>query len=177
MNTEIEFIRSVFTSPMLPFILAVVLSVLSLILIVVFTAKVRLDWQINSWPTTPGKIESSQLHKAWVRQGTTHSHRNVEVYQPLIRYSYNVQGALLEGDTIGNRATYTEQNSWGPKRFVSRFPVGATVPVYYNPDSPAEAVLEKTLLVNAFGLFVGFGVAFLALCAAGFWIFDLIVGH
>lgn len=173
----VSFLLSVLASPLLPFILTLTLGLLSLILILVFGSKVQLDRQISSWPSTPGKIETAQVHKTVVQRGTVGSYRNATVYIPKIQYTYTIQGALFHGDTIGNRPSYSDMGNSGAKRLVGRFPAGATVPVYYNPEAHTQAVLEKTLLPNLFGLFLGFGVAGLALVLAGFGIYELIFWH
>jgi hypothetical protein len=172
-----EFLTSVFSSPLPLIILTVLLSVLSLILILVFGSKLQLDRQISGWPNTPGKIETAHVHKAVVQSGPSTATRNSTIYVPKIHYSYTVQGTLYQSDIIGNRPSYSDMGNGGAKRFIGHFAAGKTVPVYYNPADPGQAVLEKTLLSNLFGLFFGFVVGGLALCVVGWGLYSWLFAH
>ena len=55
---------------------------------------------------------------------------------PHVKYDYTVEGKQYSSD----RLTYASSADL-PKHFLHEFPVGATVPVYYDPASPQTSVL------------------------------------
>ena len=55
---------------------------------------------------------------------------------PHVKYDYTVEGKQYSSD----RLTYASSEEL-PKHFLDEFPVGATVPVYYDPASPQTSVL------------------------------------
>ncbi|NPC69526.1 DUF3592 domain-containing protein [Corallococcus exiguus] len=75
------------------------------------------------------------------------------------RYAYEVKGQSYVGDTLSNSPP-REYRLWSPQpgpeltQYLARYPVGATVPVHYDPRSPARSVLE----VNT-GAALGFTLA------------------
>jgi hypothetical protein len=58
------------------------------------------------------------------------------------------------------------------KEMLARYPVGASVPAYYNPEDPTESVLERDPppFLRALWIFVG---VLTALVIAGAWWFLL----
>lgn len=86
----------------------------------------------KQWPFTMGIVLSSAVEK--------HRYRRRDVNHAIVRYSYRV----------GERTYQNAKVSLGPpasgreaKKVVARYPVGAQVMVFYNPQDPTEAVLEK----------------------------------
>ena len=80
-----------------------------------------------SWPTTTGKINGSGIKKVMFRR------------QPLITYSYSVNGAPYTSQRVSFAGGYK------PKEvdpILARYPVGSDVTVAYDPQKPAEATLE-----------------------------------
>ncbi|HVF72946.1 MAG TPA: DUF3592 domain-containing protein [Chthoniobacterales bacterium] len=86
------------------------------------------------WPSTPGKITSSQL----MAGGT----RSKPWYKPQVTYTFAVNGQAYTGENVffGN----ARSNSSGkPQAVVDRYREGAEVEVFYNPHQPQQAVLER----------------------------------
>ena len=123
----------------------------------------------RSWPTADGKITSSQVVKKVERYTDSNNRRrNRTIYEAQVRYDYKVGGRSL----IGSRVTMADSGSSSEsraKKIIKRYPPGSACTVYYNPDKPAEAVLEAgitfgTLMIPAIGvLFTVFGFAILFL--------------
>jgi hypothetical protein len=93
-------------------------------------------WHVRAlaFPTTPGTvIESRIVENVNDRDSTSH--------KPLIRYRYSVARNEYVGDTTRVMAT-TLGGERDARRQVARYPVGARVAVYYDPDRPSESVLE-----------------------------------
>ena len=59
---------------------------------------------------------------------------------PVIQYSYQVGGQAYQSNKY---APGPEIGGTGAHKIVARYPVGAQVMVFYNPQNPAEAVLER----------------------------------
>ncbi len=117
-----------------------------------------------SWPTTSGRVLSSQLRKSW-------SPRGGWSYEPQVTYEYTVDGRPpLHGTTIRFGATdyLVERDA---RQVVARYPVGATVPIHYDPHNPQRSTLEpgvrqraRVLIGAAAGLASAIaGVAFIVL--------------
>jgi len=91
----------------------------------------------QSWTPTTGKVLKSRVEV----MGGKYTH-----VKPRVIYEYEVNGQTYQNDLIkasdkilviqtrGSRAAYDT---------IDRYPEGATVAVYYNPQNPAQAVLER----------------------------------
>ena len=60
---------------------------------------------------------------------------------PAVTYSFSNGRSTFKGDRIG--ITDPPRNGAAVASILSRFPVGATVPVYYDPNNPGRAVLDR----------------------------------
>ena len=89
----------------------------------------------RSWPSVSGRVTESTLDVE-THVGKTDS------YMPRIRYEYTIKGQTYESSPL---------NFWGSmggsrsvaERTTARYPTGAKVTVYYNPEMPSEAVLDR----------------------------------
>jgi len=90
----------------------------------------------NNWPSVEGEIVSSSI-------GTRKGGEGGIYYEPLITYSYNVEGRDYQGNRvfIGHDLAYDFGKKWTEEK-VSNYPIGTNMAVYYDPDSPELAVLE-----------------------------------
>ncbi len=127
------------------------LAGLGLILVAVFD--LRKANRAKTWPTAEGKILSSSLREKTDSDGTS--------YEVAILYEYSVNGVAHRSDAWRIRpgsSSFTKSANAA----VARYPVGAVVPVYFNPEDPADALLEpgKISWSVLFGglAFVGSGV-------------------
>jgi hypothetical protein len=77
-----------------------------------------------------------------VKKSTTEYRSSEESgsYYPVVHYSYQVGGKPYEGFRI---APGGEVGGVGAGKVAARYPVGAHVKVFYNPQNPSEAFLEK----------------------------------
>jgi hypothetical protein len=92
----------------------------------------------RTWPTTKGKVLSSDIERAY-------AFRTGDVYTPIVRYEYAVGGRRYESDVVAFGMT-----SLKPRRkaeaYLAGRAVGAAVTVHYNPDDPAAATLDTSSL-------------------------------
>ena len=105
-----------------------------LVLLVVRRRRSALSRASRSWPTVSGTVLASEVR----RYGVTESAGRR--YYPAVTYRYEVDGRTYSGkrmyfDEVGS----TE--SWAAE-LARKYPVGSTVPVYYDPASPERALLE-----------------------------------
>jgi hypothetical protein len=107
---------------------------LTLIFLIVFPFALYKAWKnvqtakasVN-WPTTTGRITGSDIKKVMFRR------------QPLITYSYSVNGAPFTSQRVSFAGGYK------PKEVdpvLNRYPVGSEVTIAHDPRNPAEATLE-----------------------------------
>jgi hypothetical protein len=84
-----------------------------------------------------------------------------------VLYDYTVDGARYEGSRVGfrDRAYIRKQSA---QALADRFPPNTTVPAFYDPEKPAEAVLVREypdsvlLVVCGIGLLILAGVILVA---------------
>ena len=83
------------------------------------------------WPHTAGKVVRSGLETD-------------DGYQVFVTYQYTVNGTGYSSRQVqfGTPTTYLRKPS--AEAAVSRYPADARLTVYYNPENPAEAVLDRT---------------------------------
>ena len=86
---------------------------------------------VSQWPSTMGSVIMSTLDRRSSDDGYTD--------YPLVQYSYQVGGQAYQGMKI---APGPEVGGTGAGKVVARYPAGAQVMVFYNPQNPSEAVLE-----------------------------------
>lgn len=90
------------------------------------------------WPTASGTIVSSALEKS-----PEHKRR----YRAAVQYRYRVGGKDYEASRVfwgGNEGRQKHMTS-----VVASYPAGNTVPVHYDPQNPAEAVIDPTQNVGS----------------------------
>jgi hypothetical protein len=86
---------------------------------------------VSQWPSTMGTVHASYLERRSSSDGYTN--------YPVVQYSYQVSGQAYQGMKI---APGPEVGGTGAGRVVARYPAGAQVMVFYNPQKPSDAVLE-----------------------------------
>jgi hypothetical protein len=87
---------------------------------------------VSQWPSTLGTVNASYLER---RSSGDSGSTNY----PVVQYSYQVSGQAYQGTKI---APGPEVGGTGAGRVVERYPAGAQVMVFYNPQNPSDAVLE-----------------------------------
>jgi hypothetical protein len=87
---------------------------------------------VPQWPSTLGTVNLSTLE-------SRHSSEGGWTNYPVVHYSYQVSGQSFQGQRI---APGPEVGGTGAGKVVGRYPAGAQVIVFYNPQNPSEAVLE-----------------------------------
>lgn len=86
--------------------------------------------QQASWPSTLGVITESRMERVSVGSGGSED-------KPVIGYQYQVGGITF--------ASYRVKAGFlpGGQTLLNRYPVGRQVEVFFNPQNPKDAVLER----------------------------------
>ena len=88
---------------------------------------------IRGWSTTMGSVSNSYLQRRRTSKGGS-------VNYPVVQYSYQVGGQTYQGTRI---APGMEVGGSGAGKVIARYPIGAQVMVFYDPQKPSDAVLER----------------------------------
>jgi Protein of unknown function (DUF3592) len=107
---------------------------LTLIFLIVFPFALYKAWKnvqmakasVN-WPTTTGKISTSEIKKVMFRR------------QPQITYTYSVNDKPYTSQRVSFAGGYKPKDV---DPTLARYPVGSDVTVAHDPQNPAEATLE-----------------------------------
>lgn len=113
-----------------------------------------------SWPSTTGTIHSSTVRR---NSSTDEDGHTSYTFSPIVEYDYLVNGQAYKGKTIHYGITPSPSMATAQKE-VDRFAPGMQVTVFYNPEKPNEAVLEKKEVKSKVGLILGMVFMALTLC-------------
>lgn len=101
--------------------------------------------QAASWPEVTGRIISSQVtHDTRTQTDSTGRETKTKVYEPRIRYSYDIGDMTYTCERVAYRNTHSPIKA-KVQDIIDRYPAGAEVTVWYNPKNPLDAVLERSL--------------------------------
>jgi len=88
--------------------------------------------QASAWPSTMGTVTLSTIEVRRSSEGSSS--------YPVVHYAYQVMGQPYQGHKV---MPGPEVGGTGAHKVVARYPIGAQVMVYYNPQNPSEALLER----------------------------------
>ena len=90
----------------------------------------------QTWLNTTGTILMSSVQSSY--SGRSHS------TYPAVVYAYSVNGQSYQSQRIKAGEQFLNVRVAGQAQAtVARYPIGASVTVYYNPSNPAESALER----------------------------------
>jgi len=113
-----------------------------------------------SWPSTPGTITASSVRE---NSSTDEDGHVSYTYSPVVEYDFTVNNQNYKGKRI-NYGVSASSSYEKARQETDRFNPGMQVTVYYNPEKPGEAVLEKKVVKSKGGLILGIVFMVLALC-------------
>jgi len=94
----------------------------------------------QSWPTVAGMVTESEVKVTEQTSGSGMDAEQTTHYKPVVKYQYSVEGMEFTGSRIAFGAMNSAHSA--ANAVVARYPAGASVTVRYDPEKPAEAVLE-----------------------------------
>jgi hypothetical protein len=123
------------TSPLLIVILILLFMLLvnALLLALIFYTQRKAE-RARRWPSTNGLIMSSSVESPAGRPD------QAPAQYPAVSYAYQVGGQAFQGERI---APGPETSGSDAHRRAAPYIAGAAVTVFYNPQNPAESVLEQ----------------------------------
>ena len=123
MNTELLLVVG---------IIGFVFLILNVVFILILFFMRRRMAVVSQWPSTMGTVSTSYLERRYSSDSGSTNY-------PVVHYSYQVGGQAYQGMKI---APGPDVGGTGAGKVVDRYPVGAQVMVFYNPQNPSDAVLE-----------------------------------
>ncbi len=121
----------------------------------------------KNWLSTSGKIVSSELD---AQTTTDEDGYQTTTYFANILFQYQVSDKVFDCDCINFDYGIRTSNMRIQQSIVEQYPVGRQVTVYYDPDDPQQAVLEKrvngvftTIMVSAVFILIGVVLAVVSL--------------
>lgn len=93
----------------------------------------------RDWLTTDGQIVESRVEQKNLGSGD----RPGILFAPRIAYEYSVNGHTHQSERVAFSAVVWSLAPQAAQTKCARYPSGAQVTVYYNPERPEEAVLER----------------------------------
>lgn len=113
-----------------------------------------------SWPSVPGTITASAVRE---NSSTDEDGHESTTYSPAVEYEYLVNNQAYKGKRI-NYGVGSSSNRAAAQKEVDRFLPGMAVTVYYNPEKPGEAVLDRKIVSSKAGLIIGIVFLVLTVC-------------
>ena len=114
-------------------IIGFVLLILNTIFLAIIYFMRRKMAAVSQWPSTMGTVVMSRIEQRSSSEGGYTDY-------PVVQYSYQVGGQAFQSLKL---APGPEVGGTGARKVVARYPAGAQVMVFYNPQNPSEAVLER----------------------------------
>lgn len=143
-----------------------IFCLIALLLAVIGWFQARGARAAKKWNSTQGQVMESSVEQYSYRDGEGGSSI---AYRPHIIYSYRVNGREYVGERLNfGSGFHTSIRSMATNK-ANQFPNGANVAVYYNPQDPNDAALEKTSPASRV-LYIVAGImaaVALATCAGG----------
>ncbi len=134
--------------------LAILVCGLGVFLILMGFLSLQQGRQVKSWKLVPGRITRSALEEKRVETSHEDGVKRTEVgYAPMVEYEYQVEGQSITGRRINLVEKQGTQKAG--QKVLSKYPVGATVQVHYDPDNPQESVLETSAGVSSIIFILG----------------------
>lgn len=134
--------------------LGLVFLVLGLVLcLVIGKPTVDMAKASKSWPTTDGEVIESRVKRV------KSNRRKGDSYQVEIIFEYEVEGQRWTSNRpwFGSDIATNDPNM--VQGFVNECPKGKDVTVYYDPENPAEAVLQPGASISSYFMMI-FGAVF-----------------
>ena len=104
--------------------------------------------EVTRWPSTEGTILETRI-RIWSPVRTTFEEQrlkgDITEYYPQIEYQWTVDGTTHQGRRYKIGTTHDKYEDRDDARAAARsFVAGAPITVYYDPDEPSQAVLDRS---------------------------------
>lgn len=116
-----------------------IVSLLGIILIVMSVINRKRASASQSWMGAQGKVTESFVHESTSTDSDGHTSTD---YKPKVHYIYSVNGREYECNRINFGGGSTSRAK--AQSVIAQYPIESSVIVYYDPQNPKQAVLERT---------------------------------
>jgi hypothetical protein len=113
-------------------IIVFVLFILNAVFLTILFFMRRKMAEVSQWPSTMGVVQMSTIEQRSSDDGYTD--------YPVVQYSYQIGGQTYQSMKL---APGPEVGGIGARKVVAKYPSGAQVMVFYDPQNPSDAVLER----------------------------------
>lgn len=110
------------------------------------------------WRCAVGVICRAEIEEQWQRRTGDDYHAEHRQVRQNVAYRYSVEGKSYTGTRIGFGEIQTSNAAWLRRR-LRGWAEGSSVRVYYDPQAPGEAVLQRRPVQSTL-LLIGTGFAF-----------------
>lgn len=131
------------------------LSICTVLFIFLSNPMMKKYKEVKDWPSAQGIVSSSELDCWEEQKKVDDKHITKTKCEAIIMYQFIVDGKSLVNSNIrpnsGIKTTYDRNTA---QKIVDKYPVGAKVEVFYNPEDKSNAVLEKKMNMGAWLLYI-----------------------
>jgi Protein of unknown function (DUF3592) len=131
--------------PMFAFLLPVAAILLGAFCVVYFAKMRRQARASAAWPFATGKITRSAVARdvLAVKDDDTGRIRYDTKYRPVVNFNYCVDGRDYYGSGVSGGWTSLHDSPERAEAVVAAYPAGKEIAIYYDPEQPRTAVLER----------------------------------
>lgn len=123
----------------------------------------------ETWPTTPGRVTTSEVRSSY-RDGKS-------MYSHIIEYRYTVNDRQHIGDRVWIGPTSSSSSSKSADRLAATYPVGQDVEVHYNSEDHAASALHAGATFSTYIFAIVGGVFFfIGFCVTAVLVFKIVAG-
>ena len=144
-------------------IFVLILLALGIYLVVFSLRSKKKAEESQNWPSTSGAVTLAEVKRSVNRD---EDGNESYAYYPKVEYTYQVGGETYTGKRLAFGGVLAQKNPDSVQKTLERFPLGGPVTVYYDPEKPTDAVLERQAGGLKWGLIVGIICLVLSLCIA-----------
>ncbi|MFP2904287.1 DUF3592 domain-containing protein [Pyxidicoccus sp. 3LFB2] len=156
--------------------ISVILAVTGLGVLVWGLRRMQQTARTADWPSTQGTIRSSTvtsreaepLNPETSYDDDAPKPKGQTLYRPQVEYTYTVDGQTYTGEALG-RDVVEVSSKQHAQSHAARYARGATVPVFYDPEDPSQALLEPGVQASSWAV-PGAGIASIAVATALFFV-------
>lgn len=118
----------------------------------------RLARVSSSWTPIEAKVVFATIDSTY----SSVNSNSPNYHEPKVRFSYSVAGHSYESDIIlfGHLRLTNRQGRLAANRILDPYRNNPTVTAFYNPDNPAQAVLEPGFKLRSLNGLVNVGIGF-----------------
>lgn len=102
----------------------------------------RLSTESLNWPSVTGRVISSRVLEQTRSASGSNSRKRRTFFSPEVVFTYDISGQQMKSSRLKITELSSSSSSYAYE-VTNRYPEGALVEVFYNPENPSYAILEK----------------------------------